>query len=125
MMKRLFVFWLVMGWSAAIYAGPKEDALAAFEKFFAYFTTDNHDQLVSVFSPDAMFYGTIAPELINAPEGIREYFVKALTGTRGEVRANLFGTTATLLSDEVVSGGLLFSFITHGSRSKLFARHWV
>jgi hypothetical protein len=91
-----------MGWSVAIQAGPKEDALAAYEKFFAYFTTDNHDQLVSVFSLDALFYGTISPELITTPQGIRGYFVKALSRSRGDVKANLFGTTAAVLSDEVV-----------------------
>ena len=101
-MNRLFVFLFVIAWSAAIQAGPKEDALAAYEKFFAYFTTDNHDQLVTVFSPDAFFFGTIAPELITAPEDIRQYFVKALSSSRGEVKANLFATTATLLSDDVV-----------------------
>ncbi len=102
MVSRLLVLVLTIMFSAAIQAGPKEDALAAYEKFFAYFTTDNHDQLVTVFSPDAFFFGTIAPELITAPEDIRQYFVKALSSSRGEVKANLFGTTATLLSDDVV-----------------------
>ena len=99
---RFLMFLLMIGWSASIHAGPKEDALAAYEKFFEYFTTDNHDQLVTVFSPDAFFFGTISPELITAPEDILAYFVKALSSSRGEVKANLFGTTATLLSDEVV-----------------------
>ena len=101
-MNRLFVFLFVIAWSAAIQAGPKEDALTAYEKFFAYFTTDNHDQLVTVFSPDAFFFGTIAPELITEREDVRQYFVKALSSSRGEVKANLFATTATLLSDDVV-----------------------
>ena len=101
-MNRFIVFLLVIVGSASVHAGPREDALAEFEKFFAYFTTDNHDQLVTVFSSDAFFFGTISPELINAPQDIREYFVKALSRSRGEVKANLFGTTATMLSDEVV-----------------------
>lgn len=101
-MNRFWVFLIVFAWSTSIQAGPKDDALAAYEKFFAYFTTDNHDQLVTVFSPDAFFYGTISPELITAPAEIREYFVKALSSSRGAVKANLFGTTATLLTDDVV-----------------------
>ena len=101
-MNRFWVFLIVFAWSTSIQAAPKDDALAAYEKFFAYFTTDNHDQLVTVFSPDAFFFGTISPELITAPEDIREYFVKALSSSRGEVKANLFGTTATRLSDDVV-----------------------
>jgi hypothetical protein len=101
-MHRLIMFLLVMVWSASVHAGPREDALAEFEKFFAYFTMDNHDQLVSLFSADALFYGTISPELVTTPEPLREYFVKALSGSRGAVKANLFGTTATLLTDDVV-----------------------
>jgi hypothetical protein len=101
-MKRFMVFWLAIVWSVSVQAGPREDALAQFEKFFAYFTTDNHDQLVTLFSPDALFFGTISPELVTTPDALREYFVKALSGSRGEVKANLFGTTATLLSDDVV-----------------------
>ncbi len=102
MVNRLVVFLFVLMCSSAVHAGPKEDALAAFEKFFEYFTTDNHDQLVTVFSPDVIFYGTISPDLLTAPEEVREYFVKALSRSRGEVKANVFGTTATLLTDEVV-----------------------
>lgn len=101
-MNRLLVFLFAMSLTTAIHAGPKEDALAAYEKFFAYFTTDNPDQLITVFSPDVIFYGTISPELLTTPEDVREYFVKALSSTRGQVKANLFGTTATLLTADVV-----------------------
>lgn len=101
-MKRLVVFLLAMVWTTSLWAGPREDALAEFEKFFAYFKTDNHDQLVTLFSSDALFIGTISPELVTTREPLREYFVKALSSMRGEVKANLFGTTATLLTDDVV-----------------------
>ena len=101
-MNRLLTFLLVLCYSTVVYAGPKEDALAAYEKFFAYFTTENQDQLMTVFSPDVIFYGTISPDLLTKPEDVREYFVKALSRSRGEVKSNLFGTTATSLSDDVV-----------------------
>ena len=96
------IFALALTCSTSIHAGPREDALAHYEKFFSNFTTDNHDQITSLFSPDATFYGTIAPEVTTTHEGIRTYFEKALTRTRGEVKANLFRTTATMLNDEVV-----------------------
>jgi hypothetical protein len=101
-MNRLVVLLAAMVWTASTWAGPREDAVAEFEKFFEYFRTDNHEQLISLFSSDALFIGTISPELVTTHEPLREYFVKALSGTRGEVRANLFGTTATLLTDDVV-----------------------
>ena len=101
-MKRIALLLAAALWSMPLWAGPREDALATFEKFFEYFRTDNHDQLVSLFSPDALFIGTISPELVTEPEGLRAYFVRALAGERGEVRARVFGTTATQLTDEVV-----------------------
>lgn len=89
-------------WSAALWAGPREDALAAYEKFFEYFKTDNQEQLVTVFSADATFIGTISPDITTDPAAVKAYFVRALSRDRGEVRANLFGTSATALSDDVV-----------------------
>jgi len=88
---------------APVLAGTKEDALAAYQKFFDAFTTDNHDQIVRLFAPDALFYGTRSTELVTTPEGIRQYFVAALTGTRGSVKATPFEQTALVLSDSVVA----------------------
>ncbi len=101
-MKRIALLLATALWSVPLWAGPSGDALATFEKFFEYFTTDNHDQLVSLFSPHALFIGTISPELVTEPDGLRAYFVRALSSERGEVRARVFGTTATQLTDEVV-----------------------
>ena len=46
--------------------------------------------MVRLFAPDALFYGTGSSELVTTPEGIREYFVRALSGTRGSVKATPF-----------------------------------
>jgi uncharacterized protein (TIGR02246 family) len=88
---------------APVLAGPKEDALAAYQKFFDAFTTDNHDQIVRLFAPDALFYGTRSTELVTTPEGIRQYFVEALSGKRGSVKATPFEQTVLVLSDGVVA----------------------
>jgi hypothetical protein len=101
-MLRIFAVAVAILCSTTAHAGTREDALAAYEKFFEYFSTDNHDQLITVFSSDVQFIGTISPELVTDPAGVREYFVKALSSSRGEVRANLFSTTATQISDDVV-----------------------
>jgi uncharacterized protein (TIGR02246 family) len=87
---------------APVLAGPKEDALAAYQKFFDAFTTDNHDQIVRLFAPDALFYGTRSTELVTMSEDIRQYFVEALTGKRGSVKATSFEQTALVLTDSVV-----------------------
>ena len=85
------------------FAGPREDALAAYQKFFEAFTTGNQDQIVQLFAPDALFFGTRSTELVTTPAGIREYFVSALSGNRGAVKATSFGQTALALSDSVVA----------------------
>jgi len=82
---------------------PKEDALAAYQRFFELFTTDNHDQIVTLFAPDALFYGTGSAEVVTTLEGIRKYFTGALTGKRGVVKATPFTQTALVLSDTIVA----------------------
>ena len=102
LVNRYVAVLLMMAWSAGVLAGPKEEALAAFKNFFAYFTTDNHEQLSALFAPDALFYGTISTELVTTPEGIRDYFTTALSHTRGEVMARPFNASATALADDIV-----------------------
>lgn len=103
MIRRITVMFLLLAPWTFIFAGPKEDALVAYNKFFEVFTTDNHDQMVTLFAPDALFYGTSSTEVVTTPEGIRQYFVRALSGTRGTVKATPFSQTALVLSDNVVA----------------------
>ncbi len=103
MVNRICVFLLVIAWSALVQAGPKEDALAAYDKFFTSFTTGNQNQLAALFAPDALFYGTGSAEVVTTPEGVISYFTAALSGTRGEVKARPFENKALLLSDSVVA----------------------
>jgi len=83
-------------------AGPEDEALAAYQQFFETFTTDNHDQIVRLFAPDALFYGTRSTALVTTREGIRQYFVTALSSTRGAVKATRLEQTALALSESVV-----------------------
>jgi hypothetical protein len=55
-----------------------------------------------LFAPDALFYGTRSTEVVTTPEGIRQYFVGALSGKRGSVKATPFEQTALVLSDSIV-----------------------
>lgn len=103
MLKRFTLVSIFLVLCAPVFAGPKEDALAAYQKFFDAFTTDNHDQIVRLFAPDALFYGTRSAELVTTQEGIRQYFVAALSGTRGSVKATPFEQTAMVLSADTVA----------------------
>ncbi|MEO6408731.1 MAG: nuclear transport factor 2 family protein [Burkholderiaceae bacterium] len=84
-------------------AGPKEDALAAYHRFFELFITDNHDQIALLFAPDALFFGTGSTDVVTTREGVRQYFVPALSGKRGTTKATPFEQTALVLSDTIVA----------------------
>ncbi len=100
---RFLTLLIAFSCSAAAFAGPKEDAEAAYGKFFSLFTTANHDQVAALFAPDALFYGTGSAEVVTTPEGVREYFTRALSANRGAVMARPFEHKAMLLSDDVVA----------------------
>ena len=101
-MSRVYFVLVALVFSTIVHAGAKEEAVAAYDKFFTLFTTGNQNQLAALFAPDALFYGTGSTEVVTAPEGVISYFTAALSGTRGEVMARPFGNTALLLSDSVV-----------------------
>lgn len=84
-------------------AGPKEEAVAAYQRFFELFTTDNHEQITTLFAPDALFFGTNSTDVVTTHDGIRAYFVGALSGRRGTVKATPFEQVALVLSDNVVA----------------------
>ncbi|MCX7144290.1 MAG: nuclear transport factor 2 family protein [Proteobacteria bacterium] len=103
-MRRLLItFGLFVLLSTSALAGPKEDVLAAYDKFFTLFTTGNQKQLAALFAPDALFYGTGSAEVVTTPEGVVAYFPGALSGTRGEVKARPFESKALMLSESVVA----------------------
>ena len=102
-MRTVSVFACVLLWTAHANAAPAEDALAAYDKFFAAFTTDNYEQITTFFTSDAQFYGTNSPDVVTTREGIRTYFMRALSGARGTTKATQFDRTALTLSDTVVA----------------------
>ena len=103
MLTRPAMLCLMLLTCTATVAGPKEDALAAYQKFFDLFTTDNHDQVALLFAPDALFYGTGSTDVVTTREGIRQYFVAALTGKRGTTKATPFEQTTLVLSESIVA----------------------
>jgi hypothetical protein len=101
--NRIFAFLIALASSTQVFAGPKEDALAAYDQFFALFTTGNQTQLAALFAPDALFYGTGSVDVETNPGEVIKYFTAALSGTRGEVKATPFQRTALQLSDNIVA----------------------
>ena len=103
MANRICLFLVALASSTLVYAGPKEDALAAYDQFFALFTTGNQAQLAALFAPDALFYGTGSVDVETTPDEVVKYFTAALSGTRGVVKATPFQRTASQLSDSIVA----------------------
>jgi len=103
MTNRLSLFLIAFAWSALVHAGPREDALAVYDKFFVSFTTGNQVELAALFAPGALFYGTGSADVVTTPEGIVAYFTEALSAARGETKARPFERTALVLSDSVVA----------------------
>ena len=101
MMHRVLVLIVALSFSSLVHAGPKEDAQAAFEKFYSSFVAGNGEAVAALFTPDALFYGTGSPELVTNPEGVRQYFNAALSGP-ATVKATLLRSSALVLSDNVV-----------------------
>ena len=84
-------------------AGPKEDALAVFDKFLTNYTASDFEGVVGLFWPDALFWGTQLPNLATTPEAVREYFKPMSTRKPNERKATLAGIPSVLvLSDSAV-----------------------
>jgi len=103
MISRLTIATFLFFVQLSAFAGPKEEAITAYQRFFELFTTDNHEQITTLFAPDAMFFGTNSVDVVTSLDGIRAYFVNALSGTRGTVWARPFEHVAVVLSDQVVA----------------------
>jgi len=99
--RALSVFLISFPLSPLALAGPAEDAQAAFSRFFPAFVARNQAELAAMFAPDALFYGTLSPELVTKPEGVSQYFTAALDRP-DIVKATPLQITSTALSDSVV-----------------------
>ena len=88
------------------FAGPKEEGQAVFDKFLTDFTSANADDVAALFTPDALFWGTRATDLITTPEGIHQYFANAFKAFPGAKASVVSPASVTVLSDDavVVSG---------------------
>lgn len=102
-MRKFALLACAFTWGLPAYAGPQEDALSAFDKFFPAFVTENHEQVAGLFAPDALFYGTASANLVTTSAGVRDYFTNALSAKNGTAKATPLERTALVLSDDVVA----------------------
>ena len=105
-MRRLSMVAFFLCLPSLAFAGAKEEGQAVFDKFLADFTSANAGDIACFFTPDALFWGTRATDLITTPEGIHQYFANAFKALPG-AKASIVGpASVTVLSDDavVVSG---------------------
>jgi len=84
-------------------AGPKEEAQAVADKFIAAFVAGDLEGTAALYSPDALFWGTVSPELGKSPE-LRKYFADNYAA-RASVplkSASITDSSALVLSDDTV-----------------------
>ena len=62
-MRTVSVFACVLLWTAHAHAAPVDDALVAYDKFFAAFTTDNYEQIATFLRRTRSSTGQTRPRL--------------------------------------------------------------
>jgi uncharacterized protein (TIGR02246 family) len=81
------IFLVTATFGGIIFADATDGAEQVFEKFFTSFTNADPDNIVSLFSEDALFWGTGSQSLVKATDGIRSYFSGMRNRTPGQVVA--------------------------------------
>jgi uncharacterized protein (TIGR02246 family) len=75
--------------SAAVIAGPAEDANAALDRFSAAYTANDIDALDQLYSPNAILLGTNSPIISEGRDAVRAYFTNlklAGSGNRNQIQ---------------------------------------
>ena len=95
---------VLSGWACTAWAGPKEEAQAVADKFIAAFVAGDLEATATLYSPDAMFWGTVSPELGTSPEVLRKYFADnyAARAKVPLISASITDSSALVLSDDTV-----------------------
>ena len=80
-------------------AGPGEEASAIVDKWSATYSANDRNELVKLYTPDALLFGTTEKNPVRGTEGIREYFVALDKGGR---RNTILDKNVFVLDDNAV-----------------------
>ena len=84
---------------AAAFAGPREEANAAIDRWSAAYSSNDPEAVVKNYRPDAILLGTASPVMSEGTDAIRAYFARL----KGSGNKNTIGERRTLvLSDNAV-----------------------
>lgn len=101
MRKMLAAVSPIAGAGGAATAGPVEEAARLGENWIRAFNASDVDAIVSLYAPDALFFGTGSTSLVTQASGIRAYFAAALLTNRPR-SAVMPDPTVQVLSDTTV-----------------------
>lgn len=82
-------------------ASSADEALQVVQRWAKAFGDSDVDTIVSLYAPDASFFGTGSTELASTPEPIRAYFERGLNRDRPR-GAQLLQHSVQVISDDVV-----------------------
>jgi uncharacterized protein (TIGR02246 family) len=87
--------------NASASTSASDDAMQVVQQWATAFSESNVDAIVSLYAPDALFFGTGSQTLVTEPADIRSYFEAALQ--RDQPRgAELLEHSVRVVSDDVV-----------------------
>src|SRR5689334_19401379 len=78
-----------------------DDAMQVVQRWASAFNESNVDGIVSLYAPDALFFGTGSKTLVTTPAQIRSYFEAALQKDKPR-GAQLLEHSVKVISDNVV-----------------------
>ena len=82
------IFLIATTFGGMTFADATDGAALVFEEFFTSFTNADPEGIVSLFSEDALFWGTGSQTLIRDTSGIRSYFSGLSNRTPGQFVAS-------------------------------------
>lgn len=118
--RALSIFTVMM--ATPVFAGPKEDAYGAVEKWASGFNTFDAEQTAATYSPDAIVIGTFGKQLTTGTAAITGYF-KAVAASKAQVKLQEW-TAIELSPDAVAIAGFYeFSVPKDGQMTSIPARY--
>ena len=113
----------LLGTSALAQPSPKEQVAAATVTWGQTLGRNDPDEMVRLYAPDAVLWGTLSPTLRADRDAMRDYFVTAfktlprLKVTFGDQLIRIYGNTA------VNTGFYTFTYLRDGQTAMLPARY--
>jgi uncharacterized protein (TIGR02246 family) len=114
---------IVLSFATVALGGPREDVAAATSTWATALGEDDPDKVLSLYSEDAVLWGTLSPKVRADRAAMRDYFVtafKVLPGLKvdfGDQLIRVYGDTA------VNTGYYTFSYLKDGETKSLPARY--